>query len=88
MITLLALTRMMERYNNAVAPGSKCTAWRTFIEACRSDLKRLPWSERAELFVPEGFAQYWTLVATGESLDFDAESGDSAREALLAGAIA
>jgi hypothetical protein len=76
MRTLRALTRMMERYNRAVAPGSNCAAWQLFIEACRYDLHRLPWSESAELVAPEGFAQYWTHVALGESLDFDAESGD------------
>ena len=50
-------------YDNAarVAPGSNCAAWQLAIEACRYDLHRLPWSD---------------LVALGESLDFDAESGD------------
>ena len=76
MTTLRTLTHMMERYNDAVAPGSKCIAWQLFIEDCRCDLHRLPWSEAADLFVPEGFAQYWALVATGESVDFDPESGD------------
>ena len=76
MTTLRALTLMMERYDNAVAPGSHSIAWQLFIEDCRCDLHRLPWSDAAELFVPEGFAQYWALVATGESRDFDPESGD------------
>jgi len=76
MTTLIALTRMMESYNHAVAPESECLAWRKFIEECRCDLHRLPWGDEAENFVPEGFAQYWSLVATGESRDFDAKSGD------------
>jgi len=76
MTTLIALTRMMESYNHAVAPESKCSAWRRFIEECRCDLHRLPESENADLLVPEGFAQYWSLVATGESRDFDPKSGD------------
>jgi len=51
MTTLIALTRRMESYNHAVAPGSKCPAWQKFIEECRCDLHRLPWSDKAENFV-------------------------------------
>ena len=57
MTTLIALARMMESYNNAVAPKSKCPAWQQFIEECRCDLHRLPWSENADCWVPEGFGQ-------------------------------
>jgi len=67
MTTLIALTRRMESYNHAVAPGSKCPAWQKFIEECRCDLHRLPWSDKAENFVPEGFAQYWSLVAEAKA---------------------
>jgi len=76
MTTLIALTRMMESYSHAVAPTRECAAWQLFIEECRCDLHRLPWSDDADNFVPEGFAQYWSLVATGESRDFDPKSGD------------
>ena len=47
-----------------------------FIEECRYDLHRLPSSDKADYVVPEGFAQYWSLVAAGESRDFDPKSGD------------
>jgi hypothetical protein len=83
MTTLTALTRMMESYSHAVAQTRECEAWRLFIEECRCDLHRLPWSKDADCYVPEGFAQYWSFVATGESRDFDAKSGD-----YLAGARA
>jgi hypothetical protein len=76
MTTLIALTHAMESYNNAVAPGRECLAWQKFIEECRCDLHRLPWGDDADNFVPEGFAQYCSLVATGESRDFDAKCGD------------
>ena len=76
MTTLIALARMMERYNHAVAPKSNCLAWQKFIEECRCDLHRLPSSDKADLLVPEGFAQYWSLVSMGESRDFDPKSGD------------
>jgi hypothetical protein len=76
MTTLVALARMMEQYNNAVAPQGQCLAWRKFMEECRADLHRLPSSETAHWLVPEGFAQYWSHVAAGESLDFDPKSGD------------
>jgi len=76
MTTLIALTRMMERYNHIVAPENECGAWRQFIEECGSDLHRTPWGEKADNVVPEGFAQYWRLVAAGESRDFDALSGE------------
>ena len=73
MTTLIALTRMMESYNHAVAPTRECAAWRLFIEECSCDLHRLPWSDDADCYVPEGFAQYWSLVATGESAGFRRE---------------
>lgn len=76
MPTLSELARVMESYNRAVAPDRECQAWQIFIEECRRDLHRLPWSENTELFVPEGFAQYWSLVAAGESRDFDPKSGE------------
>jgi hypothetical protein len=76
MTTLIALARMMERYNHAVAPMSNCLAWQKFIEECRCDLHCLPWGDNADCFVPEGFTQYWSLVAAGESGDFDPKSGD------------
>jgi hypothetical protein len=76
MTTLIALTRMMQSYNHAVASERECIVWQKFIEECRYDLHRLPWSDKANNFVPEGFAQYWSLVATGESRDFDPKSGD------------
>ena len=76
MTTLIALAHKMEIYNHAVAPDSKCVAWQKFIEECRDDLHRLPWSDDAGNFVPEGFWDYWSCVAAGESRDFDAKSGD------------
>jgi len=76
MTTLRALTRLMENYNYSVAPGSRCIAWQLFVDECQCDLRRSPWGGAAELVVPEGFAQYWTLVAAGESRDFEAETGD------------
>jgi len=76
MTTLTALTRMMEGYSHAVAPTRECAAWLLFVEECRCDLHRLPSSDKADLLVPEGFAQYWSLVSTGESRDFDPKSGD------------
>jgi hypothetical protein len=76
MTTLIALTHMMESYSHAVAPTRECAAWRLFIEECRCDLHRLPWSDNADYYVPEGFAQYWSLVSMGESRDFDPKSGD------------
>ena len=87
MTTLRTLTRMMGRYNRAVAPGSKCIAWQLFIEDCRRDLRRLPWSDAADVVIPEGFAQYWTLVAAGESRDFDPESGDYLADAIVDAAL-
>jgi hypothetical protein len=74
--TLIALARTMERYNHAVAPKSNCLAWQRFIEECRCDLHRLPWGDNADCFVPEGFAQYRSLISAGESRDFDPKSGD------------
>ncbi len=76
MTTLIALAHKMESYNHAVASDRKSLAWRRFIEECRDDLHRLPWSDDAEYFVPEGFWEYWSHVAAGESLDFDPKSGD------------
>jgi hypothetical protein len=76
MTTLIALTRMMESYSRAVAPTRECAAWRLFIEECSCDLHRLPWSDDADCYVPEGFAQYWSLVSMGESQDFDPKSGE------------
>jgi hypothetical protein len=76
MTTLIALARMMESYNHAVAQESQCVAWDKFIEECRYDLHRLPSSDKADCVVPEGFAQYWSLVAAGESPDFDPKSGN------------
>ena len=84
MTTLVALTRMMAQYNHSVAPWDQCVAWRIFIEECRCDLRHLPWSDDAEFFVPEGFAQYWSLVAMGESKDFDPKSGDRLSSAFPA----
>jgi hypothetical protein len=76
MTTLIALGHMMESYNHAVAPDSKCGAWLKFIEECRDDLHRLPGSGEGAYFVPDGFWDYWSRVAAGESLDFDPKSGD------------
>ena len=81
MTTLIALAHKMESYNHAVTSDSKCVAWQKFIEECRDDLHRFLCSDDAGDFVPEGFWDYWSCVAAGESLDFDPKSGDEVSRA-------
>jgi hypothetical protein len=62
----------MAAYNRQVAPGSECNAWQDFVAECHRNYFIAPWDDLAAITVVDSaFVGYWTVVAEGNSPDYD-----------------
>lgn len=76
-MTLRELTEEMRTYNRIVAYGSECSAWQDFVDDCCLVVGCSPWDDdRQSDCVDSYFADYWLAVASGENIDYEAQTGD------------
>lgn len=70
------ITAAVKAYNASVAYGSECNAWQDYVADVFQRTGDTPWSEEiSEDEADDDFAAYWLAVASGESDDYDAETG-------------